>query len=46
MSNTLVASFCIEASGDTLSQGTPDLFETRQRSRFTSRKFTQILQDH
>ena len=43
LSNTLETGFCAEALGDALDQGTPDVFNTDQRSQFTSREFTQIL---
>ena len=46
LSNTLETGFCAEALGDALNQGTPDMFNTDQGSQFTSREFTQILQDH
>ena len=46
LSNTLETGFCPEALGDALNQGTPDVFNTDQGSQFTSREFTQILQDH
>ena len=46
MSNTLETSFCAEALGEALNQRTPDVFNTDQGSQFTSREFTQILQDH
>ena len=46
LSNTLDACFCAEALGEALNQGTPDVFNTDQGSQFTSREFTQILQDH
>ena len=46
LSNTLETGFCAEALGDALNQGTPDVFNTDQGSQFTSREFTQILQDH
>ena len=46
MSNTLETGFCAEALGDALNQRTPDVFNTDQGSQFTSREFTQILQDH
>ena len=46
LSNTLDTGFCAEALGDALNQGTPDVFNTDQGSQFTSREFTQILQDH
>ena len=45
LSNTLEAGFCAEALRDALNQGTPEVFNTDQGSQFTSREFTQILQD-
>ena len=45
LSNTLETGFCAEALRDALGQGTPDVFNTDQGSQFTSREFTQILQD-
>ncbi len=44
LSNTLETGFCAEALGDALNR--PDVFNTDQGSQFTSREFTQILQDH
>ena len=46
LSNTLEAGFCAEALRDALNQGTAKVFNTDQGSQFTSREFTQILQDH
>ena len=46
LSNTLDTGFCAEALGEALNQGTPEVFNTDQGSQFTSREFTQILQDH
>ena len=46
LSNTLDAGFCAEALEEALSQGQPEVFNTDQGSQFTSREFTQILQDH
>ena len=46
LSNTLEAGFCAEALTEALGQGRPDVFNTDQGSQFTSREFTQILQDH
>ena len=46
MSNTLETGFCAEALTEALGQGRPDVFNTDQGSQFTSREFTQILQDH
>ena len=45
LSNTLETGFCAEALNEALGQGTPDVFNTDQGSQFTSREFTQILQD-
>ena len=46
LSNTLETGFCVEALSEALGQGTPEVFNTDQGSQFTSREFTQILQDH
>jgi len=47
LSNTLDASFCIEALEEALrNYGTPDIFNTDQGSQFTSLEFTNILHDH
>ena len=46
LSNTLEAGFCAEALREALSHGRPEVFNTDQGSQFTSREFTQILQDH
>jgi putative transposase len=44
LSNTLDASFCIEALEEALrNYGTPDIFNTDQGSQFTSLEFTNIL---
>ena len=45
LSNTLETGFCAEALTEALGQGTPDVFNTDQGSQFTSREFTQMLQD-
>ena len=45
LSNTLETGFCAEALTEALGQGTPDVFNTGQGSQFTSREFTQMLQD-
>ena len=45
LSNTLEIGFCAEALTEALGQGRPDVFNTDQGSQFTSREFTQILQD-
>ena len=46
LSNTLETGFCAEALRDALGQGTLEVFNTDRGSQFTSREFTQILQDH
>ena len=46
LSNTLEAGFCVEALTEALGRGRPEVFNTYQGSQFTSREFTQILQDH
>lgn len=44
LSNTLDASFCIEALEEAIMKyGTPDIFNTDQGSQFTSSEFTDIL---
>jgi putative transposase len=44
LSNTLDASFCIEALEEALHKyGTPDIFNTDQGSQFTSLEFTTVL---
>lgn len=46
LSNTLDASFCVEALQEALQKyGTPEIFNTDQGSQFTSDDFTKILQD-
>ena len=46
LSNTLEANFCVEALQGALGRGRPGIFNTDQGSQFTSREFTQVLQDH
>ncbi len=47
LSNTLDASFCIEALEEALMRyGTPEIFNTDQGSQFTSEAFTGILNTH
>ena len=46
LSNTMETGFCVEALSEALGQGTPNGFNTDQGSQFTSREFTQIIQDH
>jgi putative transposase len=44
LSNTLDASFCVEALKEALAKyGTPEIFNTDQGSQFTSEAFTEIL---
>ena len=46
LSNTLDASFCVEALQEALARyGTPEIFNTDQGSQFTSDDFTEILQE-
>ena len=45
LSNTLEASFCVEALEEALARyGTPEIFNTDQGSQFTSLEFTEALQ--
>ena len=47
LSNTMEASFCIEALEEALARyGVPDIFNTDQGSQFTSLEFTAVLKDH
>lgn len=47
LSNTLNASFCVEALQEALQKyGTPEIFNTDQGSQFTSDEFVEILQEH
>jgi len=47
LSNTLDASFCIEALEEALRRyGAPDIFNTDQGSQFTSERFTGLLTAH
>ena len=46
LSNTLDASFCVEALHEALSRyGKPEIFNTDQGSQFTSMNFTAVLKD-
>ena len=46
LSNTMDASFCVEALNEALSKyGTPEIFNTDQGSQFTSFDFTGVLKD-
>ena len=42
---TLEADFCVDALTEALEQGNPEVFNTDQGSQFSSREFTQVLQD-
>ena len=46
LSNTLDVDFCLEALGEALREGRPDLFNTAQVSQFSSEAFTQLLKRH
>jgi putative transposase len=47
LSNTLDASFCVEALKEALLlHGTPEIFNTDQGSQFTSDDFTDVLEKH
>jgi putative transposase len=43
LSNTLDASFCVEAAEAAMAQGQPEIFNTDQGSQFTSAAFTSLL---
>ncbi len=45
LSNTLEVGFCVEALTEALAWGRPEVFNTDQGSQFSSREFTQVLQD-
>ena len=45
VSNTLDATFCVEALKAALERGTPEIFNTDQGSQFTSEEFTRVLLD-
>ncbi len=45
LSNTLEVGFCAEALTEALGRGRPEVFNTDQGSQFTSREFTQVLED-
>jgi putative transposase len=40
LSNTLDAGFCVEALGEALKKGRPDIFNTDQGAQFTGEAFT------
>ena len=46
LSNTLDATFCVEAAEAALAQGRPEIFNTDQGAQFTSAAFTSLLVRH
>jgi len=46
LSNTMDAAFCVEALGEALRKGRPDIFNTDQGAQFTSEEFTGLLEQH
>jgi putative transposase len=46
LSNTLEADFCLNALGDALAKGHPEIFNSDQGSQFTSQEFTRVLESH
>jgi len=46
LSNTMDASFCIEALEEALLKGKPEIFNTDQGAQFTSDAFTGLLKQH
>jgi putative transposase len=44
LSNSMDTDFCIEALQEALSKGQPEIFNTDQGSQFTSRDYTNVLQ--
>jgi len=46
LSNTLDASFCVEALQEALKKGKPEIFNTDQGSQFTSEAFTGLLKQY
>jgi putative transposase len=46
LNNSLEAHFCIEALEEALKYGKPEIFNTDQGSQFTSRLFTDMLEEH
>jgi len=46
LSNTMDASFCVEALEEALSKGRPEIFNTDRGSQFTSEAFTRLLEQH
>ena len=45
LSNTLEGRFCLEALDEALAQGRPEIFNTDQGSQFTSREYTDRLEE-
>lgn len=43
LSNSMDVDFCVEALEEALGYGSPEIFNTDQRSQFTSRAFTGVL---
>jgi putative transposase len=46
LSNTLDATFCVEALQEALTKGHPDIFNTDQGAQFTGDAFTGLLEQH
>jgi putative transposase len=46
LSNTMDASFCVEALEEALKKGKPDIFNTDQGAQFTREAFTELLKQH
>ena len=46
LSNTLDAGFCVDALGEALKKGRPEIFNTDQGSQFTSEDFTELLKSN
>jgi putative transposase len=46
LSNTLDASFCVDALEEALKKGKPEIFNTDQGAQFTSEVFTGLLEQH
>jgi len=46
LSNTLDATFCVEALQEALKKGRPDIFNTDQGAQFTGVAFTGLLEQH
>ncbi len=46
LSNTMDSAFCVDALGEALSKGTPEIFNTDQGTQFTGEAFTGLLKQH